>query len=154
MTIYSNLVSQIRDAQVEALKEENIKDKNLCGMDKKFETCPDGTRCFMNRSWLPRFGELGDLIMHESHKSKTQFKGFLASKGVNATDLLNQGWQQDFEDFTRCEPSAYRRDLLENLDTLEAVIHRAVITIREITATSHMMLSKPVQAVDRRLNGL
>ncbi|GJU86810.1 hypothetical protein Tco_1294356, partial [Tanacetum coccineum] len=59
---------------------------------------------------------------------RTQFKGFLASKGVNATDLLNQGWQQDFEDFTRCEPSAYRRDLLENLDTLEAVIHRAVIT--------------------------
>ncbi|GJZ09018.1 hypothetical protein Tco_0543301 [Tanacetum coccineum] len=46
---------------------------------------------------------------------RTQFKGFLASKGVNATDLLNQGWQQDFEDFTRCEPSAYRRDLLEIL---------------------------------------
>ncbi|GJT42063.1 hypothetical protein Tco_0941928 [Tanacetum coccineum] len=59
---------------------------------------------------------------------RTQFKEFLASKGVNATDLLNQGWQQDFEDFTRCEPSAYRRELLENLDTLEAVIHRVVNT--------------------------
>ncbi|GJZ80026.1 hypothetical protein Tco_0644863 [Tanacetum coccineum] len=56
---------------------------------------------------------------------RTQFKEFLASKGVNATDLLNQGWQQDFEYFTRCEPSAYRRELLENLDTLEAVIHKA-----------------------------
>ncbi|GJW50369.1 hypothetical protein Tco_0091720 [Tanacetum coccineum] len=55
---------------------------------------------------------------------RTQFKEFLASKGVNATDLLNQGWQQDFEYFTRCESSAYRRELLENLDTLEAVIHR------------------------------
>ncbi|GJY39832.1 hypothetical protein Tco_0426196 [Tanacetum coccineum] len=41
---------------------------------------------------------------------------------------MNQGWQQDFEDFTRCEPSAYRRELLENLDTLEAVIHRVVNT--------------------------
>ncbi|GJU97951.1 hypothetical protein Tco_1327222 [Tanacetum coccineum] len=59
---------------------------------------------------------------------RTQFKEFLASKGVNATDLLNQGWQQDFEDFTRCEPSAYKRELLENLDTLEAVIHRVVNT--------------------------
>ncbi|GJW87752.1 retrovirus-related pol polyprotein from transposon TNT 1-94 [Tanacetum coccineum] len=59
---------------------------------------------------------------------KTQFKEFLALKGVNAMDLLNQGWQQDFEDFTRCEPSAYRRELLENLDTLEAVIHRVVNT--------------------------
>ncbi|GKF67376.1 hypothetical protein Tco_0197055, partial [Tanacetum coccineum] len=53
---------------------------------------------------------------------RTQFKEFLALKGVNATDLLNQGWQQDFEDFTRCEPSAYRRELLE------AVIHRVVNT--------------------------
>ncbi|GKD27683.1 hypothetical protein Tco_1233897, partial [Tanacetum coccineum] len=55
---------------------------------------------------------------------RTQFMEFLASKGVNATDLLNQGWQQDFEDFTRCEPSAYRRELLENLDTLKAFILR------------------------------
>ncbi|GJY31530.1 hypothetical protein Tco_0415025 [Tanacetum coccineum] len=59
---------------------------------------------------------------------RTQFKEFLASKGVNATDLLNQGWQQDFKYFTRCEPSAYRRELLENLDTLEAVIHKVVNT--------------------------
>ncbi|GJX46580.1 hypothetical protein Tco_0271770 [Tanacetum coccineum] len=59
---------------------------------------------------------------------RTQFKELLVSKGVNVTDLLNQGWQQDFEDFTRCEPSAYRRELLENLDTLEAVIHRVVNT--------------------------
>ncbi|GJQ91510.1 hypothetical protein Tco_0002649 [Tanacetum coccineum] len=29
---------------------------------------------------------------------------------------------------TACEPNTYRRDLLETLDTLEAVIHRAVIT--------------------------
>ncbi|GKD34187.1 hypothetical protein Tco_1249696 [Tanacetum coccineum] len=59
---------------------------------------------------------------------RTQFKEFLALKGVNATDLLNQGCQQDFEDFTHYEPSAYRRELLENLDTLEAVIHRVVNT--------------------------
>ncbi|GJS41232.1 hypothetical protein Tco_0566275 [Tanacetum coccineum] len=59
---------------------------------------------------------------------RTQFKEFLASKGVNATDLLNQGWQQDFEYFTQRESSAYRRELLENLDTLEAVIHRVVNT--------------------------
>ncbi|GJW85175.1 hypothetical protein Tco_0158320 [Tanacetum coccineum] len=66
---------------------------------------------------------------HQTFKLKiTQFKEFLASKGVNATDLLNQGWQQDFEYFTQCESSAYRRELLENLDTLEAVIHRVVNT--------------------------
>ncbi|GKE26220.1 putative reverse transcriptase domain-containing protein [Tanacetum coccineum] len=31
---------------------------------------PDGTRCFGNRFWLPRYGGLRDLVMHESHKSK------------------------------------------------------------------------------------
>ncbi|GJZ86347.1 putative reverse transcriptase domain-containing protein [Tanacetum coccineum] len=31
---------------------------------------PDGTSCFGNRVWLPRFGRLRDLVMHDSHKSK------------------------------------------------------------------------------------
>ncbi|GKD72336.1 putative reverse transcriptase domain-containing protein [Tanacetum coccineum] len=39
-------------------------------MDKSFEIHPDGTRCIKNRSWLPLFGGLRDLIMYESHKSK------------------------------------------------------------------------------------
>ncbi|GJW75269.1 putative reverse transcriptase domain-containing protein [Tanacetum coccineum] len=70
MTIHPNLPSQILKAQTEALKEENIKAENLQGMDKAFEIRPDGTRCIKNRSWLPLFGNLRDLIMHESHKSK------------------------------------------------------------------------------------
>ncbi|GKF47613.1 reverse transcriptase domain-containing protein, partial [Tanacetum coccineum] len=64
------LPSQILKAQNEALKEENIKAKNLRGMDKAFEIRPDGTRCIKNQSWLPLFGNLRDLIMHESYKSK------------------------------------------------------------------------------------
>nr|GEU46870.1 reverse transcriptase domain-containing protein [Tanacetum cinerariifolium] len=57
-------------AQTEAIKEENIEAENLRGMDKAFKVRPDGTRCIKNRSWLPLFGNLRDLIMHESHKSK------------------------------------------------------------------------------------
>ncbi|GJZ26302.1 putative reverse transcriptase domain-containing protein, partial [Tanacetum coccineum] len=70
MTIHPNLPLQILKAQTEALKEENIKAENLQGMDKAFEIRPDGTCCIKNRSWLPLFGNLRDLIMHESHKSK------------------------------------------------------------------------------------
>ncbi|GKE34466.1 reverse transcriptase domain-containing protein, partial [Tanacetum coccineum] len=69
MAIHPKLPSQILKAQTEALKEENIKAKNLRGMDKAFEIHPDGTRCIKNRCWLPLFGNLKDLIMHESHKS-------------------------------------------------------------------------------------
>nr|GEW47457.1 putative reverse transcriptase domain-containing protein [Tanacetum cinerariifolium] len=70
MTIHLKLPSQILEAQNEALKEENVKAENLRGMDKSFEMHPDGTRCIKNRSWLPLFGNLRDLIMYESHKSK------------------------------------------------------------------------------------
>ncbi|GJX02644.1 putative reverse transcriptase domain-containing protein [Tanacetum coccineum] len=70
MTLHPNLPSKILQAQNEALKEENLKAENLRGMDKTFEVRPDGTRCIKNRSWLTLFGNLRDLIMHESHKSK------------------------------------------------------------------------------------
>ncbi|GJU52079.1 putative reverse transcriptase domain-containing protein [Tanacetum coccineum] len=70
MTIHLKLPSQILKAQTEALKEENIKAKNLRRMGKSFEIRPDGARCIKNQSWLPLFGNLRDLIMHESHKSK------------------------------------------------------------------------------------
>ncbi|GJZ64283.1 putative reverse transcriptase domain-containing protein [Tanacetum coccineum] len=70
MTIHPNLPSQILKAQTEALKEENIKSENLRRMDKSFNIRPDETRCIKNRSWLLLFGNLRDLIMHESYKSK------------------------------------------------------------------------------------
>ncbi|GJW47665.1 putative reverse transcriptase domain-containing protein [Tanacetum coccineum] len=71
MTIHTNLPEQILKAQAEAMKEENVKAENLGRIIKKiFETRPDGTLCFDKRVWLPLFGGLMDLIMHESHKSK------------------------------------------------------------------------------------
>ncbi|GJW54716.1 putative reverse transcriptase domain-containing protein [Tanacetum coccineum] len=54
----------------EAMKEKNVKEENLRGMDKEFKTHPNGTLCVRNRSWLLCFRDLRDLIMHESHKSR------------------------------------------------------------------------------------
>ncbi|GJX61645.1 reverse transcriptase domain-containing protein [Tanacetum coccineum] len=64
------VIAYILNAQVEAMKEENVKEENFCGMNKEFKTHPDGTLCIEKQIWLPRFGGLNDLIMHESHKSK------------------------------------------------------------------------------------
>nr|GEV64980.1 putative reverse transcriptase domain-containing protein [Tanacetum cinerariifolium] len=44
--------------------------KPLRGMVNKLEPRPDGTLCLNNQSWIPCFGDLRALIMHESHKSK------------------------------------------------------------------------------------
>ncbi|GJR07136.1 hypothetical protein Tco_0530120 [Tanacetum coccineum] len=82
---------------------------------------------------------------------RTQFKEFFASKRVNSSEHLNQCWQKDFKEYTFCEPDTYRRDLLENLDTLEAVIHRAVITYGRLQLQSQDVQINPVQAVDDSL---
>ncbi|GJV57019.1 putative reverse transcriptase domain-containing protein [Tanacetum coccineum] len=61
---------QILNTQLEARKEENYKTEDLCGMIKKLEPRADGTLGLKNRSWIPYFGDLRTLIMHESHNSK------------------------------------------------------------------------------------
>ncbi|GKD10542.1 putative reverse transcriptase domain-containing protein [Tanacetum coccineum] len=82
MTIGLNLPKQILDAQTEARKPENIKNEDVGGMllenskdpeklrTEKLEPRADGTLCLNGRSWLPCYGDLRTVIMHESHKSK------------------------------------------------------------------------------------
>ncbi|GKB43478.1 putative reverse transcriptase domain-containing protein [Tanacetum coccineum] len=61
--------SDIKHLQAEAIKEENVKEEKLHGINMDFETRPDKTLCIEKRSWLPCSGGLRELIMHESHKS-------------------------------------------------------------------------------------
>ncbi|GJV54275.1 hypothetical protein Tco_1450016 [Tanacetum coccineum] len=53
-----------------ARKEENFGTEDLCGMIKKLEQRSDGTLCLNGRSWIPCRGNLRELIMNASHKSK------------------------------------------------------------------------------------
>ncbi|GJV78426.1 putative reverse transcriptase domain-containing protein [Tanacetum coccineum] len=69
-------------ANTEAQKPENIKNEDVGGMlfeiskdpekirTEKLEPHTDGTLCLYGRSWLPCYGNLRTVIMHESHKSK------------------------------------------------------------------------------------
>ncbi|GJV95395.1 putative reverse transcriptase domain-containing protein [Tanacetum coccineum] len=71
MTSCTDLSERILKAQLEAVKQENVKAENLGRLLKPiFEIHSNGIRYFKNRMWLPLFGGLRDLIMHESHKSK------------------------------------------------------------------------------------
>ncbi|GKE28774.1 putative reverse transcriptase domain-containing protein [Tanacetum coccineum] len=71
LTDHKDLMQQILNAQVESLKEGNVKKENLGRMQKQiFEICTNGIRYFDKRIWLPLHGGLRDLIMHESYKSK------------------------------------------------------------------------------------
>nr|GFD10711.1 hypothetical protein [Tanacetum cinerariifolium] len=82
MTIGLDLPRQILNAQTEARKPENIEKEDVGGMlvensrdpkkvrTEKLEPHADGTLCRNSRSWLPCYGDLRTVIMHESHKSK------------------------------------------------------------------------------------
>ncbi|GJR01850.1 putative reverse transcriptase domain-containing protein [Tanacetum coccineum] len=76
ITISLDLPKQILNAQTEAQKPENLKNKDVGGMirkdipKEKLEPYADGTLCLNDRSWLPCYGDLRTVIMHESHKSK------------------------------------------------------------------------------------
>ncbi|GJV87100.1 putative reverse transcriptase domain-containing protein [Tanacetum coccineum] len=76
MTIGLDLPKQILEAQIEALKPENLENEDVGGMirkdipKEKLEPRIDGTLCLNSRSWLPCYGNLRSMIMHESHKSK------------------------------------------------------------------------------------
>nr|GFB12994.1 putative reverse transcriptase domain-containing protein [Tanacetum cinerariifolium] len=76
MTISLDLTKQILAAQIEALKPENLKKEDVGGMiridipKERLEPRADGTLCLNDRSWLPCYGDLRSVIMHESHKSR------------------------------------------------------------------------------------
>nr|GEX39050.1 hypothetical protein [Tanacetum cinerariifolium] len=82
MTIGLKLPKQILNAQTKVRKPENIKNEDVGGMlienskdprklrMEKLEPHADGTLCLNGRSWLPCYGDLWTVIMHESHKSK------------------------------------------------------------------------------------
>ncbi|GJT85748.1 putative reverse transcriptase domain-containing protein [Tanacetum coccineum] len=79
MTIGLDLPKQILNAQTKARKPENIKKEDVGGMlhenakdpekvrTEKLEPRADGTLCFNGRSWLPCYGDLRTVIMHEMY---------------------------------------------------------------------------------------
>nr|GFB11410.1 putative reverse transcriptase domain-containing protein [Tanacetum cinerariifolium] len=75
MTISLDLPKQILAAQIKALKLKNLKKEDVGGMiitdipKERLEPRADGTLCLNDRSWLPCYGDLRSVIMHESYKS-------------------------------------------------------------------------------------
>nr|GEY82813.1 reverse transcriptase domain-containing protein [Tanacetum cinerariifolium] len=111
-------------------------------MDKSFEIRLDETCCIKNRSWLPLFGNLKDLIMHESHKSK-----YSIHRGSNKMyqDLKKLYWWPNMKaiideyvgKYLTCsivkaecqKPSGLLRAITELVDLIEAHNHLNPISI-------------------------
>ncbi|KAF5756264.1 putative nucleotidyltransferase, Ribonuclease H [Helianthus annuus] len=70
LTIQSSLPAQIRAAQLEALKPENVKAEALRGSRQRMEQKEDGAYYVTGRIWVPLYGGLRELVMDEAHKSR------------------------------------------------------------------------------------
>ncbi|XP_076958145.1 uncharacterized protein LOC143633784 [Bidens hawaiensis] len=70
LTIHSGLPERIREAHHEALKAENFDFEALRGINGNSEVESDGIRYYNGRIWVPRYGNLRELVMDEAHKSR------------------------------------------------------------------------------------
>ncbi|GKF79169.1 hypothetical protein Tco_0234737 [Tanacetum coccineum] len=76
MIIDLDLPKQILEAQIEAQKPENLVNEDVSSIirrdipKERLEPHVDGTLGLHDRSWIPCYGDLRSVIMHESHKSK------------------------------------------------------------------------------------
>ncbi|KAD6119716.1 hypothetical protein E3N88_10987 [Mikania micrantha] len=70
MTIQTSLISQIKEAQQQALQATNYSVEGLRGLDKKLDIKTDGVLYFKNRIWVHLFGNSRTIILDEAHKSR------------------------------------------------------------------------------------
>nr|GFC27996.1 putative reverse transcriptase domain-containing protein [Tanacetum cinerariifolium] len=67
--IKSSSLENIKKEDVRGMLVENSRDLKKVRTEK-LEPRADGTLCLNGKSWLPCYGDLRTVIMHESHKSK------------------------------------------------------------------------------------
>nr|GEX85913.1 reverse transcriptase domain-containing protein [Tanacetum cinerariifolium] len=93
---------------VKARKEENYGTEDMCGMIKNLEPRVDDMLCLKNKSWIPCFGDLRALIMHELHESK--YSIHLGSNKMYQ-DLKKLYWWPNM----KAEIAMYENDSMEKL---------------------------------------
>nr|GEV70007.1 putative reverse transcriptase domain-containing protein [Tanacetum cinerariifolium] len=183
MTIGLNLPKQVLEAQTEALKPENLIAEDVEGMlrqdltKEKLEPRADGTLCLNNRSWLPCYGDLKTLIMHESHKSKyyihpsfnkmyQDLKRLYWSPNMKADiatyGKLNPRYVGPFKVIERVRFVAYQLELPQQLSRVHNMFHVSnlkkclsdeslVIPLEELHDDKLHFMKEPVKVVDHEI---
>ncbi|XP_071714699.1 uncharacterized protein [Rutidosis leptorrhynchoides] len=141
ITIQTNLVSRIQNAQMEAMKEENVKKEGISEKDKNFEAKSDGTRYFENRIWIPKFGGLRELVMDEEHKTRYLIH---PGSGKMYHDLKEFYWWPNM----KAEIATYVRKCLTYLKTAKGYDTSWVIVVR-LMKSAHFLPMKETDKIER-----
>ncbi|GJY50323.1 putative reverse transcriptase domain-containing protein [Tanacetum coccineum] len=102
-------------------KPENLKNEDVGGMIRKdipketLEPRADRTLCLNGKSWLPCYGDLRTVIMHESHKSKYSIH---PGSDKMYQDMKKLYWWPNM----KADIATYR-----TIQTLEDMLHSCVI---------------------------
>nr|GEU92867.1 putative reverse transcriptase domain-containing protein [Tanacetum cinerariifolium] len=174
MTVHIDLPKKIRKAYEEAMKRENVKAENMGRLIKQiFEFYPDGTCCFGNSVWLPRFGGLRDLVMYESHKSKRKCRSLICGSEVGDSQLtgpelirdttekigavrfgkrgkLSPHYIRPFSIIARVDPVAYTLELPEELKGIHSTFH--VLNLKKCLAKGDIILLMDEIQLDDKLH--
>ncbi|KAI3762815.1 hypothetical protein L1987_53256 [Smallanthus sonchifolius] len=70
LTIHLRLPDHIRSTQLQSLKEENLPLESKRSMEEQLEVKTDDIRYCAERMWVPKHGNLKELVMDESLKSR------------------------------------------------------------------------------------
>ncbi|GJR12744.1 putative reverse transcriptase domain-containing protein [Tanacetum coccineum] len=115
MTIILDLPKQILNAQTEARKPENITNKDVGGMlienskdpeklrMEKLKPRADGTLCFNGKIWLPCYGDLRTVIMHEpntkGHQDCWYNPIYLTGSGTISLRILSRSFLKSVTEY-------------------------------------------------------
>ncbi|GJZ60359.1 hypothetical protein Tco_0616175 [Tanacetum coccineum] len=152
----------IREAQKEAMKRVNVKVENLGRLIKQvFKLRPDRTRCFGNHVWLPRFGGLRDLIMHESHKSnkcltcaKAKIENQKPSRLLQQPEIPVWKWERITMDFVSGLPRMPSGEVGDSQLTSPELIREMTEKIIQIKNRLLTACSRQKSYADRRTKPL
>ncbi|GJT36250.1 hypothetical protein Tco_0926669 [Tanacetum coccineum] len=73
--------------------------------EQKLEPRADGTLCLNGRSWLPCYGDLRTIIMHESHNSNYFYSSGVPTKCQGRTSkAIRDGWYNQIPECMRTIP--------------------------------------------------
>ncbi|XP_076943603.1 uncharacterized protein LOC143613893 [Bidens hawaiensis] len=70
LILSSELMTEIKATQTEALKEENVKKERIFGQVKDLTENENGIKLRYDRIWIPKIGEVKKIILDEAHKSR------------------------------------------------------------------------------------
>ncbi|KAD4585520.1 hypothetical protein E3N88_23121 [Mikania micrantha] len=70
LVITSDFLNQLKDAQQEALKEENVMSERIYGLITKLDENEFGIKTRYGRMWVPQYGNIRSRILDEAHKTR------------------------------------------------------------------------------------